>query len=317
MKLAYLILAHRDVGQLTRLIQRLDDVDVAFYVHYDRKSSDESFEQLRAAFQHWPHVYFVPRQSCNWGHVSLVETTIKCVEFSLETGAKFDYGILLSAQDYPLKTNSEIKTFFSNAQGRDFLENFVIPKRGWGPEGGMERVRYYYFHSWMESNPLKRRFLTAAQLSMRRLGIRRRLPNRQFYGGSNWWCLTRPCLEYLVTTTRNDPDTLNWYRWSQMSGEIAIQTILMNSPFRATITNDNLRYIDWRGQRANPRTLTQEDFAALAASDKLFARKFDPMVDPVVLDMLDDYLDRERSLTAVHQSTRIATPNGSEAGDSV
>jgi hypothetical protein len=53
------------------------------------------------------------------------------------------------------------------------------------------------------------------------------------------------------------------------------------------MVNDNLRYIDWSQGKASPKTLLLEDLPLLAASGKLYARKFSEQTDGAVLDKLD------------------------------
>ena len=71
--------------------------------------------------------------------------------------------------------------------------------------------------------------------------------------------------------------------------EFLIPTIVMNSPFRDSIINDNFYYIDWSRGGSNPKTLTAEDFDKLMSSDKLMARKFDTQTDAKILDLLDHH----------------------------
>ena len=50
----------------------------------------------------------------------------------------------------------------------------------------------------------------------------------------------------------------------------------MNSSYSNKVTNDSLRYIDWKsGERGGPAFLDESDFQAIINSDKLFARKID------------------------------------------
>ena len=63
-------------------------------------------------------------------------------------------------------------------------------------------------------------------------------------------------------------------------------TILLNSPFKHEIVNDNKRYIDF--DDSHPTILTAKDYEKLKRSGKLFARKFEPKVDKEILDKLDD-----------------------------
>jgi Core-2/I-Branching enzyme len=70
--------------------------------------------------------------------------------------------------------------------------------------------------------------------------------------------------------------------------EIFFQTVLMNSPFKNQIENDNLRYIIWQSPSRHPEILRKSDFSGCINSKKLFARKFDCTVDEEVLCMLDE-----------------------------
>jgi hypothetical protein len=67
--------------------------------------------------------------------------------------------------------------------------------------------------------------------------------------------------------------------------------MLMNSPYKNEIINNNLRYIDFSSKKANPKVLTVDDFPKFTGSGKLFARKFDQNVDNAVLDMIDETIE--------------------------
>lgn len=69
--------------------------------------------------------------------------------------------------------------------------------------------------------------------------------------------------------------------------EFVIATMIMNSPFKDQVVNDNLRYIDWSEGNANPKILGLEDFDPILSSNMLFARKFDEHHDREILDKLD------------------------------
>ena len=64
----------------------------------------------------------------------------------------------------------------------------------------------------------------------------------------------------------------------------------MNSEFMHSTVNDNLRYIDWSEQAANPKILTELDFESLKNANSFFARKFDTEKDSEILDMIDEKL---------------------------
>ena len=54
------------------------------------------------------------------------------------------------------------------------------------------------------------------------------------------------------------------------------------------VINDNLRHIAWKNVNSgSPAILRAQDLPELLGSSKLFARKFDIIVDASVLDMID------------------------------
>lgn len=106
----------------------------------------------------------------------------------------------------------------------------------------------------------------------------RRTPPKQFkdqlFGGSTYWSLNRSALEYVVNYTKTNPDFLRRLSFTFCAEEMYFQTVLINSEWSSTISNDNLRYIDWSSGRGGyPAFLDITDFEQLLASKKYFARK--------------------------------------------
>jgi len=72
--------------------------------------------------------------------------------------------------------------------------------------------------------------------------------------------------------------------------ELFFQTILLNSPLKEALANENLRLIDFSSNKAHPAFLVESDFERIKASPKLFARKFDPSQDAIILDKIDELI---------------------------
>ena len=82
---------------------------------------------------------------------------------------------------------------------------------------------------------------------------------------------------------------MDFFRRVLIPDELFFQTILLNSPLRDRIVNDNLRYMDWsRPNVPLPAVLGTGDLPQLQQSPALFARKFDVTVDSAILDMIDE-----------------------------
>ena len=105
--------------------------------------------------------------------------------------------------------------------------------------------------------------------------------------------LTGECARYLVDFMEENATLRRFATLCWGPDEFLFATVIMNSPFRASVINNNYRYMDWSLGGANPKLLTMEDFGSLRSSDMLFARKFDMVVDSEVLDKIDTLIKQK------------------------
>ena len=132
MKKNYLILSHKNPQQVCRLINRLDDGTSEFFVHVDLKSNLEEFEILNSL----KNTKIIPeREKCIWGDFSIVRATLHLLENSIKHGNK-GFTILLSGQDYPIKSNQFINSFLANHIDFNFIEVQDLQ----GRKGGIARA---------------------------------------------------------------------------------------------------------------------------------------------------------------------------------
>lgn len=276
MKIAHLILAHAAPAQLSKLIGALAHQDAYVFVHLDQKADLSAFGFLLES----KNVVLVPaRIRVGWGAYSIVEATLQGFRAIARSGIHFDYVNLLSGADYPLKSAGEIHDFFSRNNGHNFME--------------YRRVS----DEWTEAIPrLTGYHLTNYQFPGKHLAekwLNKLLPARtmpaglEAVGRSQWMTLTMDAVRYILAYLDDHPGVIRYFKLTWAPDEIIFQTILYNSPFRSSLVNDNLRYIDWSKGGASPKVLTEEDFDRLSDSGKLFARKFDLAQFPTVLSKLD------------------------------
>jgi len=206
-----------------------------------------------------------------------VRAALEGVRALLDSPDSLEYGVLLTGQDYPLRSPAQIESTLAGAGGR----SFITYRR---PEGRfLRRLTRWHWHGTVMGRRVRlpNRFMP--------LTVRRRLPPGLLpYTGSAHWCLSRDCLEYIA---RSDPELARFFQRSAVPDESFFQTLLMNSPLASTLVNDDLRYIDWSEGGPSPRVLTSYDLERMLRSSALFARKFDPRVDAAVIDALDAHID--------------------------
>ena len=279
-KIAYLILCHKSPEHVIRLISRLRDEGVFFVVHIDKKAGSSVSDVLRDFAARAPDVVLARRVRCYWGSFSIVQATINCVDAALSSKRPFDYAMLLSGQDYPIKSLGEIKQFLTANKGREFVETFRLDQPNkWTTHGqyynAMNRVQYYTFF-----------FIRSRHFH---LEFKRRFPfNWSPYGGSQWWCLTHECVRYVQQFMLTNPSFVRYFKRVFIPDETMFQTVVANSPFAKRIFGSDLRYVDWVNPNPNyPRTLDESDFDKIAGSTNLIARKFDADKSRDLLNHID------------------------------
>jgi hypothetical protein len=298
-RLAFIISAYKLPHMLVRLVRRLDSPDAAFYIHVDAKSPAAIMDAMSRPLADRPNVHFLPRHPCYWGDFGHVRATLKGLRQLVDSGGSFDYAILLTGQDYPLASPARIAATLQEGQGAVYMQHFPLPSDAW-TDRGLDRVEHRQFRIGARlfrfpgqpfgPTRLNRVWLTLA----RRVGLMRQFPAGLVpYGGSSYWCMPAGCARYVLSFLQANPHVERFFRRTMIPDEMLFQTVVMNSPFRHRVAQEDLRFIDWSGDGNNPRTLTSRDLHRLVSSGKLFARKFDPDVDAEVLDRLDEIIERE------------------------
>ncbi|MBF9236503.1 glycosyltransferase [Hymenobacter sp. BT683] len=273
-------MVHKNAGQVERLINALSHEQFDFYIHLDAKVDRQQFEYLARM----PRVRFIAqRQVVRWAAFSFVEATVESLREILASGIRYDFINLLSGQDYPIKPADSIYRFFARHVGATFLS--YEPQQGsawWGH--AITRIEQYHLIY----------FDFKFQYRLQQL-VNLVLPKRTFplpytlYGGScgSWWTMGVDCAAYLVNFLDSHAALRRFSRFTWGSDEFLVSTILLNSPLKDNIINNNYRYIDWSGGGANPKILTVADASKLAQSPNLFARKFDTAKDAEILNIID------------------------------
>jgi hypothetical protein len=311
MKIAYLVLTHRYPEQVIRLILRLNTENALFLVHVDKKTNNKIYQQIFSSLSHLPNVYFLNRQSVYWGDFGMVAAALEGIKELFNKHIFFDWLVFLSGQDYPVKSTCQIEEFLSRNKGKLFIEykNLMVtpPDESW-PTSGFDRINYWHFHlhnmrfvfpAKLTTNAYNR-YCRANQTWFRIFSflwsglifwfpLKRKFPEgfKPFWG-SNYWCLSRDCVEYIHSFVKQNKAFVNYFKYVELPEEMFFQTIILNSKFKENVINDNLFYIDWENPNpTRPRIFVKSDFERLVESFKLFARKFDCIKDTDILDLLD------------------------------
>jgi hypothetical protein len=308
MTCCYLIQSHSDPAQCLRLVSTIkrSSPKARVLVIHDGRRVDLDTEP----FKKWSGVeVLVRRERVERGEFSVLSPLLAGLEelLSREGGRprwEFDWLVYLSAQDYPVRSLGELEDELAASRCDGFLAHWDL--RGednpWKPRQG--RMRYYSQYrrlpDWTWAALKAVRFL--GKLSPLRFHLTygpflgwepRHTPfegTLRCYGGSQWWTLSRPCVEHLGAAIAEDEPLVKWFRRTIAPCEALVQTVLVNSG-KFELSPNNRRFVDFAASAdGRPRTLTRSDLPRFTAGRFDFARKFEMSQDPELLDLIDQQL---------------------------
>jgi hypothetical protein len=296
MKVAYLVLAHKNPRLLKKAIAALSSEDSGFFVHIDRKNDIGPFSQ---AGSNGNVVFLENRIPVYWGEFSGVEAELLLIRRALEDQHNYDYFILLGGADYPLRSPQYIQKFLQRNSGTEFMNLVKVPNKEAGKP--LSRIKTVVLQS---NQPMRRLAVRAlAKLGLAQREYREYLGNLEPYSGSTWWGLTRDACHYLLEFVERSPRVSDFFRNVFAPDESFFPTILGSSRFGPQIRR-NLLFEDWSRRGAHPAMIEERHIAYLekqetiyvhdvyGSGEVLFARKFsDENLE--LLNRIDDMIARE------------------------
>ena len=304
----YLILAHKNPLQLSRMIERLDDGASKFFIHLDAKTPIEPF----AACLEGAHIRFIEkRERCVWGDFSIVQATIHLMEAASKEQGVF---ILMSGQDYPIQSQGYINDFLESNKDFDFIEIEPLEEK-WKPKMVKDKLEHYHIlHSEERGHSncyapfshcsvfQKVRTLThllKGRLSRKNFRLLCSLPKRvapfeRQYAGSQFWAFSERTFYAVLNYIREHKAALEeYYKYTSSPDEIYFHSVLMDLVAKdSTIKlKEQITYVNYF--RKNNVFITEDFDKLTSAKGKLFARKFDTDIDIEILNKLDSFQENE------------------------
>ena len=273
--IAYLILVHRYLGQFKRLFRAMYHPANYYLVHVDKRSGVGLQTEIQDFLSSFANASLLKSQNILWGGYSMVDAELRGIEELLKISSEWEFFINLSAQDFPLKSQTHIQDFLSRNIGRDFIK--VANQRRIRPDT-LYRIENYCieFSKRILRTPIKRPYLRDVTP----------------YIGNQWMILSRKFCEYICYS----PEVKRFkgfYQHTFIPDEGFFQTVIMNTNYKGTIMNDDKRTIVWvpiGTIKLRPKDFISKDAEFLLASQGLFARKFDETVDAGILSILESNL---------------------------
>ncbi len=290
MQQAILITAYTNIEHLFDVICSFN-ANYNIYIHIDKKSKvrDKDISRLLSK----GNVFLSCKYNVNWGGINHLKAILLLLQEAFKNEEN-EYFHLITGHDFPIKSSSEIEAFLHNNNRKNFIEYSKYPIKEW-EYGGYNRILYYNLYDCVNARKGWQKAFVRNVLKFQRLfKIKRNFPKnfpKDIYGGSTYWSLNREIIEYVFKYMSENPQYLKRFEYTFCSEEIFFQTILLNSPLKDTIVNNNLRFIVWEERNGNiPANLDESDFEAIKNSDAFFARKFEYPVSIPLLEQIKKYL---------------------------
>ena len=126
MDIAFTLVVHRDIHQISRLLRMIYRRNNYYCIHTDARSTAAFVSALNGlATCFGANVELVPsgkRVALKWGDASVLRPQLICGEQALRRHSTWKYLINIVGQDFPLKTNLEIIAALKALNGSNLVE---------------------------------------------------------------------------------------------------------------------------------------------------------------------------------------------------
>ena len=268
--IAYILLCQKDPDAVIKQAEQLTAVSDYMSIHFDASASTAQFRSLQRALKDTPSVTFARKRiRCGWGGWSLVQATLHALESAVEKFPRATHFYMLSGDCMAIKS-AEYTHRFLDDNDADFIESFDFFESDWIKTGKKEE-RLIYRHYFNERSQ-KKRFYAAFNVQ-RKLGPVRAIPDDiQVQIGSQWWCLRRQTIEWILEFSKRRRDVMRFFRTTWIPDETFFQTLVRHLVPEKEIQSRTLTFLMFTDY-GMPVTFYNDHYDLLLGQDYLFARK--------------------------------------------
>ena len=272
-RIAYILLCHKDPEGIIAQAQRLTAAGDFVSIHFDGRAKAADFDKIKGSLESNASVTFTKRRAkCGWGEWSLVEATLLAVEAAVDAFPRATHFYMLSGDCMPIKT-AEFAHSFLDREEVDYIESFDFFASDW-IKTGIKEERLIYRHWFNERN--SKRLFYASMTMQEKLGLARKVPaDIQMQIGSQWWCLRRRTIEWVLDFVKKRRDVMRFFRTTWIPDETFFQTIVRHLVPEHEIRTRTLTFLVFTDY-GMPVTFYNDHYDLLLSQDYLFARKISP-----------------------------------------
>ncbi len=272
-KIAFILLCHKDPDAIIQQAKQFTAAGDFISIHFDARAPKSAWEKIKKALYGNPSVVFAKRRiKCGWGEWSLVQATLLALEAATEAFPRATHFYMVSGDCMSIKSAKYAHSFL-DAEDVDYIESFDFYESDW-IKTGFKEERLIYRHLFNERTQKKRFYWSF--WTQRRLGLTRNVPtDMQIMIGSQWWCLRRRTVEWVLNFTRERRDVMRFFKTTWIPDETFFQTVVRHLVPAVEIRNRTLTFLMFTDY-GMPATFYNDHYDMLLAQDGLFARKISP-----------------------------------------
>ncbi|KAI3361724.1 hypothetical protein L3Q82_002077 [Scortum barcoo] len=306
--LAYSLVVHKSAWMVERLIRALYSPSNVYCIHYDQKSSAEFISAMEGLAQCLPNVFVASkRESVYYASISRLKADLNCLGDLLRSEVKWKYVINLCGQDFPLKSNIELVSELQKLNGNNMLETSRPTEN--------KRLRFTFRYELRDAS------FEYQKLPVKTEEMKDPPPHGiEVFTGNAYFILSREFIVYIDSSVVVK-DFLAWSEDTYSPDEHFWATLvrLPGVPGEVHRTKPDItdlmsrtRLVKWQYLEENLYPSCSGEhvrsvciFGAaemhwLLTYGHLFANKFDPKVDPVlIIQCLEEKLEEKQSTVAL------------------
>lgn len=302
---AYSMTVHKSAWMVERLLRAAYSPSNVYCIHYDRKSSFPFIAAMEGVARCLPNVFVASkRESVNYASISRLKADLNCLSDLLASEVKWRYVINLCGQDFPLRSNGELVSELQGLNGANMLESSRPTK--------LKSERFAFHHELRDARyeyhklPVK----TAQRKAAPPHGI-------QVFTGNAYFVLSREFVEY-VDYSAEVKDFLAWsedtyspdeHFWATLARLPGVPGEVPRSRPDITDLMSKTRLVKWHYLEEHlypPCSGKHVRSVCIYGAAELrwllnyghwFANKFDPEVDPIIVQCLEEMLEQRQRQT--------------------
>lgn len=300
--LAYSLVVHKNAWMVERLIRATYSPNNIYCIHYDQKSSAQFASAMEGLSHCLPNVFTTSkREAVFYASVSRLKADLHCLSELTRSTVRWRYAVNLCGQDFPLKSNVELVSELRKLNGSNMLET--------SRPSEAKRQRFTFHHE------LKDVSFEYQKLPVKTQQAKSPPPHGiQMFIGNAYFVLSREFVVYL-NSSRVARDFLAWsedtyspdeHFWATLVRLPGVPGEVPRSLPDVTDLMSKTRLVKWQYLEESlypPCTGAHIRSVCIFGAAEMrwllnyghwFANKFDPKVDPVLIQCLEEKLEEKR-----------------------